>query len=226
MNKKQSSASVHYSFNVYTTIVGATSLMPDESSRSPGHLPEPIIALNCDGVLLDYRRTYGQIYEKAKFDEQWDNEGWRSMPMHDGALEACHLLHNAGYELVCVTAMPARFIEHRLENFRAHGFPIDRVISSGYDAHNFHHNPKRRIIEELNPVIFVDDLRRNFKDIQGVRTKLIFIDHQCPDDPNANEQIFYHAKYPSLAQFTEEFLHTDQHGQNIAWAQKSSPLPL
>ena len=39
--------------------------MPDESSRSASHLPKPIIALDCDGVLLDYRRTYGQIYEQT-----------------------------------------------------------------------------------------------------------------------------------------------------------------
>lgn len=164
--------------------------------------------------------------EKAEFDRQWDSEGWRSMPIHDGAIDACHLLHNAGYELVCVTAMPSRFIEHRRENFRAHGFPIEQVLSSGYDAHNFHFNPKRRIIEELNPVIFVDDLRRNFKDIQDVQTKFVFIDHQCPDDPNANEQIFYHAKYSSLIEFVEEFLHSDPHGQNIAWSSKPLSLSL
>jgi hypothetical protein len=40
------------------------------------------------------------------------------MLTHDGALQAYILLHQAGYELVCVTAMPARFSDYRLENFR------------------------------------------------------------------------------------------------------------
>jgi len=146
------------------------------------------------------------------------------MPMHDGALEACLLLHNAGYELVCVTAMPAKFIEHRLENFRLHDFPIDRIISTGYDHNNFNNNPKKTTIERLHPVVFVDDLRRNFKDIQGVHTKLIFIDHEHIDDPNQHDSIYYDAKYPSLLEFAQCFLKSDQHGEHIDWPQRPSHL--
>ena len=162
--------------------------------------------------------------EKIKFDEVWDEYGWRQMPMYDGALQACYLLHDAGYELVCVTAMPAKFTEHRLENFRSHGFPIDRVISTDYDKHNFNNNPKRKIIEELHPVAFVDDLRRNFKDIQGVHTKLIFIDNEYHDDPNRNDNIYYDAKYSSLLEFVEDFLKSEQHGQDIIWAERPDHL--
>ena len=146
------------------------------------------------------------------------------MPMHDGALQACFLLHQAGYELVCVTAMPADFIEHRLENFRLHGFPIDKVISSGYDKNNFDHNPKREIIEELHPVVFVDDLRRNFKDIRGVHTKLIFIDHEHDDDPNEHDNIYYDTKYPSLLAFAQDFLKTEEHGEEINWPERPPHL--
>jgi len=146
------------------------------------------------------------------------------MPMYDGALEACFLLHQAGYELVCVTAMPARFTEHRLENFRLHGFPIDRIIGTGYNPNSFYINPKREIIEELHPIVFVDDLRRNFKDIQGVHTKLIFIDHENHDDPNLHDNIYYDVKYPSLLAFVEDFLKTNQHGQDINWQERPSHL--
>jgi hypothetical protein len=162
--------------------------------------------------------------EKIKFYEVWDEYGWRTMPMHDGALQACHLLHQAGYELVCVTAMPGQFIDHRLENFREHGFPIDRVISSGYDKDNFSNNPKRQIIEELHPIAFVDDLRRNFKDIKGVHTKLVFIDHEYHDDPNQHDQIYYDIKYPTLLQFVNEFLQSEQHGEHILWPERPSHL--
>jgi hypothetical protein len=147
------------------------------------------------------------------------------MPMFDGALQACILLHQAGYELVCVTAMAARFSEHRLENFRSHGFPIDKIICSGRDKENLlHSNPKRKIIEDLHPVVFVDDLRRNFKDIQGVHTKLVFIDHERCDDPSDNENIYYDVKYPNLLAFAEDFLKTEQHGRDIIWPERPSHL--
>jgi len=162
--------------------------------------------------------------EETQFEEVWSEHGWRTMPIQDGALQACILLHQAGYELVCVTAMPAKFIEHRLENFRLHGFPIDNIISSGFDKANFNNNPKRKIIEDLHPVAFVDDLRRNFKDIQGVHTKLVFIDHEYHDDPNQHENIYYDVKYPSLLEFAENFLKTEQHGQDISWPERPSHL--
>ncbi|CAF1492790.1 unnamed protein product, partial [Adineta steineri] len=218
--------------------------MTIDSTLSSTSNPKPIIALDCDGVLLDYHATFAQIYEqtfgkkltvvspkahyaerkynvnfnddeKEEFKQVWNEYGWRRMPMHDGALEACLLLHEAGYELICVTAMSSSFIEHRLENFRLHGFPIDKIISSGYDKDNFNNNPKRKIIEDLNPVVFVDDLRRNFNNIQHVHTKLIFIDHQREDDPNQHDNIYYDAKYGSLLEFVKDFLKTKQHGENI-----------
>jgi len=162
--------------------------------------------------------------EQIEFEKVWEEDGWRTMPMKDGALEACLLLHQAGYELVCVTAMPERFIEHRLENFRTHGFPIDKVISASHSHVNYHSNPKKETIEELHPIVFVDDLRRNFKDIQGVHTKLIFIDHEWHDDPNQHDNIYYDMKYPSLLHFVKDFLKSEQHGEEIVWAERPSHL--
>jgi hypothetical protein len=142
--------------------------------------------------------------EETQFEEVWSEHGWRTMPIQDGALQACILLHQAGYELVCVTAMPAKFIEHRLENFRLHGFPIDKIISSGYDKANYNTNPKRKIIEDLHPVAFID--------------------HEYHDDPNQHENIYYDVKYPSLLEFAENFLKTEQHGQDISWPERPSHL--
>ncbi|CAF1092291.1 unnamed protein product [Adineta steineri] len=196
---------------------------------------KPIIALDCDGVLLDYQATFPRIYKKTfgkqltpispksyhattrygvtltpeeriQFDAIWDIDGWRTMVMHDGALEACQLLHTAGYELVCVTQLSSCFLEHRLENFRLHGFPIDRIISTRCDENNSTNNPKKQAIEQLQPLIFVDDKTRNFKDIEGVQTKFVFIDHEFYDDPHRNENIHYDAKYSSLLEFTKDFL--------------------
>ncbi|CAF1601469.1 unnamed protein product [Didymodactylos carnosus] len=215
---------------------------------------KPIIALDCDGVLLDHHAAFAQIYEKTfgkqltvvspnslfsanmygvqftpeekcQFYAVWDDIAWRTMPMLDGALQACLLLHQVGYELVCVTAMPPAFTEHRLENFRLYGFPIDRVISTDYDRINPSNNPKKQTIEELHPVVFVDDKKRNFKNIQGVHTRFVYIDRQCHDDPEKNENIYYDVKYPSLLAFVNDFLQT-KHGQEIAWTERPTSLLL
>lgn len=39
--------------------------MTKDSTSSTNSATKPIIALDCDGVLLDYTTTYAQIYEKT-----------------------------------------------------------------------------------------------------------------------------------------------------------------
>jgi len=131
--------------------------------------------------------------------------------MHDGALEACYLLYATGYEIVCVTALRDCFTEHRLENFRLHGFPIDKIINTRGDKEN----PTKQAIEELHPIIFVDDKKRNFKDIEGIRTKFVFIDHELDGDPHRDEDIHYDAKYPSLLAFVKDFLKDE-----VVWVER------
>ncbi|CAF1379081.1 unnamed protein product [Adineta steineri] len=214
---------------------------------------KPVIALDCDGVLLDYHATFGKIYEETfgkqlsvvspnayhvremygvkftdeedtQFEEVWREHAWKTMPMYDGALEACVLLHEAGYELVCVSAMPAEYVEHRLENFRLHGFPIDKVIGTGYGHSDYNKNPKKQIIEDLHPIVFVDDLKRNFKDIQDVHTKFVFIDREYQNTPNSNEIIYYDVKYSSLLEFAQDFLKSEEHGRSIDWSERPAHL--
>ena len=122
---------------------------------------KPIIALDADGVLLDYNSAYAGAWERAfgqrpaeadpnaywamdrwavqaldgerlqQFRACMDDGFWRSIPALGNALQACHDLQGAGYELVCVTALAARFEQARLGNLRDLGFPIDRVIATG-----------------------------------------------------------------------------------------------
>ncbi|CAF1082732.1 unnamed protein product [Didymodactylos carnosus] len=207
-------------------------------------MTKPVIALDCDGVLLDYCKTFGQIYqqtfgkdvvvvnprsfdaknmygieftpeEEIDFYTKFDEHGWHSMPMLDGALEACDLLHEAGYELVCVTTMSEKFVEQRLRNLKQHGFKIDRVIGrqihhklpNDFLKQDEHPNPKKEAIEKLKPVVFVDDLKRNFKDIQCDYTKFVYIDGEHTDDhPNLNDDTPYHYRYRSLIEFVKDFL--------------------
>jgi hypothetical protein len=148
--------------------------------------------------------------ERSKFKKVWDTHGWQAMPAHDGAGEACRLLSEAGYELVCVTQLRACFIEHRLDNFRLHGFPIDRIISTKDNISD--ENPKKEAIEQLNPIIFVDDHKIYFKGINGVQTKFVYIDLELDDHPCQYENAHYHAKYSSLLAFVKDFLQNQ-----VAW---------
>ncbi|CAF1589136.1 unnamed protein product [Didymodactylos carnosus] len=133
----------------------------------------------------------------------------------EGALEACNLLHEAGYELICVTTMPEKFVEQRLRNLKQHGFKIDRVIGrqvhhklpNDFLKHKDYTNPKKEAIEEVKPVIFVDDLKQNFRDIQCDCTKFVYIDAEHTDDhPNLHDDTPYHYKYGSLIEFVKDFL--------------------
>lgn len=148
-------------------------------------MTRPLIALDADGVLLDFhlgyaaawRRAFGQApaerdplaywpmdrwhverldsERRALFRAVFDDHFWSTMPAIAGALEACHRLQQAGYELVCVSALDAQFEAARLRNLRNLGFPIERVIATG-NAEGAR-SPKADAIEQLQPVAFVDD---------------------------------------------------------------------
>lgn len=121
----------------------------------------PTIALDADGVLLDYNLAYASAWERAfggypaekdpnaywaidRWDVQrlegasldrlracFDANFWESVPAMPGALEACQGLGAAGYQLVCVTAVADRFAAARLRNLQQLGFPIERVLATG-----------------------------------------------------------------------------------------------
>lgn len=136
----------------------------------------PVIALDADGVLVDYNKTWGRIYG-LHFNEEmtvadptayhattywgkplpardstfWqaftDQDGWGTMEAKPGAVEACHQLRALGFDLVCVSSMPPEFESRRLANLKALGFPIDRVIAPAR-----HHTPKgQKAPEAVHP---------------------------------------------------------------------------
>jgi hypothetical protein len=148
-------------------------------------MTKPLIALDCDGVLLDLNLAYAKAWERysgaypAELDphaywhhERWDvqrlkgeqmehfrqffdAEFWSCIPQIAGAVQACERLHGSGHELVCVTALEGKFADARLANLRAHGFPIDQVFATGHQAGTV--SPKAEVIHQLKPVAFVDD---------------------------------------------------------------------
>ena len=99
----------------------------------------PTIALDADGVLLDFhlgyatawKRAFGAIplerdpdaywpmdrwqverldsERRAHFRRHFDAEFWTTVPAVTGAVDACLRLHEAGFELVCVSALDLEF---------------------------------------------------------------------------------------------------------------------
>jgi phosphoglycolate phosphatase-like HAD superfamily hydrolase len=114
----------------------------------------PLIALDADGVLLDYSLAYARAWERAfatalverdptaywpiqrwgvprlsgnaleQFRACFEETFWTTVPAIDGARAACQALHDAGYRLVCVSALEPRFERARLRNLRDLDFPI------------------------------------------------------------------------------------------------------
>lgn len=194
----------------------------------------PVIAIDGDGVLLNYNRTFGALWEAHfgveleaveprayhavnfwgveapekghAFWDIFDAHGWSSMPPMPGALEACERLHAAGYELVCVTSMPEHRAEHRLQNLQSLGFPIDRVIATNR-APVRGANPKKEALEALLPSWFVDDELRKLKDLPA-EISLVLVDPGHPDTPNPAELPRDHLSMEvhSLEEFAEKLL--------------------
>ena len=148
-------------------------------------MPRTVIAVDADGVLLDFHLGYAGAWERAfgkrplerdplaywpmdrwhveRLDAQaratfrlyFDDRFWATVPPVAGALEACQRLHDAGFDLVCVSALDLEYEAARLRNLRDHGFPIERVIATGNAEGAC--SPKTEAIETLRPVAFVDD---------------------------------------------------------------------
>jgi len=148
-------------------------------------IKEFTIAIDCDGVLLDYATAYGAAWKRAFGEhpalqdahaywpmDRWgvprlageqlhrlravfDEEFWSTIPPVVGALEACNILVSNGYQMVCVTALDDWFAASRTRNLQDLGFPIHQVITTGNDATM--KSSKAAALSVLKPVAFVDD---------------------------------------------------------------------
>jgi len=179
-------------------------------------VPRPLIALDADGVLLDFHLGYAGAWQRAfgaapaerdplaywpidrwlverldedrraHFRSHFDADFWSSVPAIEGALGACHRLHDAGFDLVCVSALDAEHETARLRNLRDHGFPIERVFATGNAAGE--RSPKADAIAALAPDAFVDDYLPYFRGVPDVvHTALIL---RAPNgSPNSGPEL-------------------------------------
>jgi phosphoglycolate phosphatase-like HAD superfamily hydrolase len=194
----------------------------------------PTIALDADGVLVDLHLGYANAWQRAfgvypaerdplaywpidrwqveRLDDaqraqlraQFDEPFWTSLPAMPGAVQACHRLHDAGFELVCVTALEARFGDARLRNLRALGFPIGRVLATGHAEGE--RSPKADAIAALRPVAFVDDYIAYLRGMPSeVHTALVL---RAPNgSPNVGDELrLARSVHQDLADFARHWL--------------------
>ena len=197
-------------------------------------MARPLIALDADGVLLDFHLGYASAWQRAfgrapaerdplaywpmdrwrverldaaqrvTFRAAFDEHFWTTVPAIDGAIEACHRLHRAGFDLVCVSALEAEFEAARLRNLRALGFPIGRVIATGNAEGK--RSPKADAIEVLQPVAFVDDYAPYMRGVpRHVHTALVL---RAPNgSPNVGAELaLAKSVHADLAAFTDHWL--------------------
>lgn len=192
------------------------------------------IALDCDGVLLDYNLAYARAWSRfsgrypAERDplaywhfDRWDvqrlsgerlahlrlffnEEFWSTIEPITGAVEACNRLHDHGLELVCVTALHDQFSEARLKNLRDLGFPIERVFTTGNQSGE--QSPKAQVIDEIKPVAFIDDYLPYMSGIRS-ETHTALILREPNGSPNTGPGLdSVGSTHVNLAAFTEWWL--------------------
>lgn len=197
----------------------------------------PVIALDADGVLLDFhlgyaaawQRAFGRVpavrdplaywpidrYEVEKLDDagrahfrtHFDELFWTTVPAIDTSVEACHRLHDGGFDLVCVSALDAPWQSARLRNLRDHGFPIERVIATGNASGE--RSPKADAIAELGPVAFVDDYLPYFRGVPVHIHRALVL--RAPNgSPNIGDELATaHSVHDDLAAFAAHWLSRD-----------------
>lgn len=196
------------------------------------------IALDADGVLLDYHAAYGAVWERAfgiaptirdsqaywpidrwmvehlsgtrlaHFQAHFDASFWSTIPAIEGAVDACHALTSAGFELICITAMDADFADARLHNLRTAGFPIGRVITTERTVQGV--SPKASAIASIRPVAFVDDYLPYHQGIAGL-THCALITREPNGSPNCGLGLdMVDSQHKDLSGFVEFWLSQPQ----------------
>ncbi len=197
-------------------------------------MARPLIALDADGVLLDFHLGYATAWERAfgrapeerdplaywpmdrwqverleaaqrvQFRAAFDDHFWATMPAIAGAVDACHRLRDAGFDLICVSALDLEFEAARLRNLRDLGFPIERVIATGNAAGE--RSPKADTITALQPIAFVDDYAAYMRGVPAhVHTALVL---RAPNgSPNTGADLaLAKSVHDDLAGFADHWL--------------------
>lgn len=143
----------------------------------------------------------------AQFRRVFDDEFWGGIPAIAGAVEACDALAIAGYELVCVTALPEEFRAARERNLRAHGFPIEVVHAT--DNVLTEASPKADTLNDLKPVAFVDDYLPYFVGVNPPIHRALVL-REPSGSPNVGDLLVHtDSQHADLASFARWWLAND-----------------
>lgn len=193
-----------------------------------------IVALDADRVLLDYGLAYAGAWHKAfgiyprerdplaywpidrwdvarldgerleQFRGAFDDAFWASIPAIPKSVWACQQLAAAGYELVCVTALPEEFRAARERNLRMHGFPIDVVHATENVLTEA--SPKADTLNALRPVAFVDDFLPYFVGVDSSIHRALIM-RGATGTPNTGELLAHtDSRHVDLAEFVSWWL--------------------
>lgn len=213
-----------------------------------------IIALDADGVLLDYGLAYAGAWRKAfgvyprerdpnaywpidrweverleddgrldQFRRAFDGDFWASIPPIRGAVEACRSLHAAGYELVCVTALPDEYRVARERNLRLHGFPIELVHATENTKGPV--SPKAATLNTIKPAVFVDDYLPYFIGVSSDVHRALVL-RRATGSPNSGKLLVHtDSQHSDLAEFAQWWLTRTQHQGERGLQTKSRMIP-
>lgn len=204
-------------------------------------LSKPVIALDADGVLLDYNAAYAKLWGKVFgmlpterdpnaywamdrwsvemlsgprleiFRASFDEQFWSRLPPVATALGACFSLREGGYTLVCVSALQPRFEKARLCNLKDLGFPIERVIATG--GSDAAGNSKKAAVSMLGCVALVDDYLPNLADL-GPTVHTALITRQPNGSPNTRPALSHvNSSHAQLADFARWWIRSA--GDNV-----------
>lgn len=189
------------------------------------------IALDCDGVILDYNQTWGKILatflnkevlpkkvayfahnvfdyhlsenETKKFYDMFHEHGWCQMQALQGALKAINILQKKNFDIHIVTSIPQSAHLYRKNNLQHLGIDFSSLHTVGFQ-HNI--NMKKDIINVIEPIYFVDDLLQNFEGVKPT-TNCVLINIEGEDNPNylyqEKNRIALHSTHNCLLDFAK-----------------------
>jgi phosphoglycolate phosphatase-like HAD superfamily hydrolase len=195
----------------------------------------PIIALDADGVLLDYNLAYAGAWKKAfgvypkerdpqaywaqdrwdveRLDGAWlerfraafDDEFWESLHALPGAIRACKDLSSAGYQLVCVSALPLQFAAARKRNLQRLGLRMP-VMATGKHVNG--KSPKADALNSLRPAAFVDDYLPNMAGVHPDIHQALIVRNPngSPNTDDALLSINITSQHNNLKEFSDWWL--------------------
>ncbi len=195
----------------------------------------PIIALDADGVLLDFHHGYADAWHRAfgerpterdpqaywpvdrwaverlqgdrlsHFGSHFDLKFWSGLPAITGAIEACHRLRDAGGFDLVCVSA----LDLHFETAR-----LGNLRALGFPIERViatgHHtgarSPKADAVTTLNPVAFVDDFLPYFRGLPNhIHAALIL--REPNGSPNqGDEMALVHSTHQDLAAFAESWL--------------------